>query len=898
MDEIDWRDRADHVARRGKLKMRWRRRKSRERDLDRELSAHLELEAEEQRDSGMTPEQARHAALRAFGNVAYTKEEVRLMWGWTRWEALIRDIRYASRTLRKSPGFAATAILTLALGIGASTAVFTVVDSVILRPLAYRDSGSLVAAWEHVRFLGDGAVGPNPRHVDVWRKRATAFGGLTVFRNMAMGIALGGENPRLAGTVVCLPNLFDVLKVTPLHGRGFLPEDGVRGRDNVVVLTYPLWQSLFRGDPGVIGRTIRVDDVPLEVIGVLPASFHFPNANALRAFRSGQPRSGVPEPAVFVPAAFDLNQMEWNGNYANWVTLGRLAPGTGVREAETQLNAIQEQIWREMPGRPRDDRPGALRASVQPMQEAVVGDSGTGLWLLMAAVAGLMLIACLNLANAQLGRALTRRRDAAVRAALGAAKWRLIWNALAENLLLAAVGGTLGVVFAAVGLGMFRRYSPIDLPRLSEVHLNLTVLLYSAGLTIAASLLSGMLPALKLLSVDPQASLQQSGARTLGGKSSQRLRTWLIGLQVFGCTVLLLVTGLFSRSLLHLLRQDRGFETAQVAVAEVRLSHRLYGAAESRVAFVDGVLQNLRAVPGVQAAGYVSAMPLEGGSWIESLERADRPNQQGPLVNARWVSPGYFEATRQKLIAGRFFEERDRNLNGIILSEGEARALWGSDDPIGGQVRALGRTFSVIGIVGDSRNTSLKAAPARMAYVHYNYRTPGTTFFLARGAPVSSMREAIWKHAPSVTIARVKTLDSQLTDSLAPERFQTLVLITFSVAALMLAMLGIYGVLSYSVAARKQEIGVRMALGATRSSVYTLILVEAGTPVFAGLATGLVVGLLSGRVIEKFLFGTRVVDPAVILIVTGLFLVSAAAAAFVPAYRAASVDPMEALRAE
>jgi predicted permease len=323
----------------------------------------------------------------------------------------------------------------------------------------------------------------------------------------------------------------------------------------------------------------------------------------------------------------------------------------------------------------------------------------------------------------------------------------------------------------------------------------------------------------------------------------------------------------------------------------------------SRVAFDDAVIENLRAIPGVTAASLVSAMPLAGESWIEPLQRVDRSNQETPLINLRWVGPGYFEATGQKLVAGRFLEERDRNLNGAVLSEGEARAIWGSENPIGGRVRIEGRTFTVVGVVADSRNTSLKLPPAKMAYVHYRDRPPYATFFVVRAARsadalISGVRQAIWKYAPGVTIARVKTLDSQVTDSLATERFQTFVLVAFGASALLLAMLGIYGVLSYSVATRKQEIGVRMAIGATRSSIYALTLAEAGFPVLAGLATGLFASFLAGRMIRNLLYGIDVIDPAVILIVTGLFLVSAGAAAFLPARRAASVDPMDALRAE
>ena len=429
------------------------------------------------------------------------------------------------------------------------------------------------------------------------------------------------------------------------------------------------------------------------------------------------------------------------------------------------------------------------------------------------------------------------------------------------------------------------------------------MLLFSALLTLGSSILFGVLPALKLLRTNPQESLQQGSSRTLGSRQSRRLRGLLIGLQVFGCTVLLLVTGLFAKSLLNLTHQEKGFETGHVAVAEVTLSGKSFAGSQNRIAFNDAVLQNLRAIPGVQTASMVSAMPLEGESWIEGLQRADRPNQEAPLINLRWVSPGYFETMRERLVAGRFFEERDRNLSSVVLAEGEAKALWPNENPIGGQVNVQGKRFTVIGVVADSHITSLKSAPSKMAYLHYKERPPYASFFMARGSQsavelASSMRQAIWKHVPDVTIARVKALDSQLSDSLATERFHALALMTFGTAALLLAMLGIYGVLSYSTVVRKQEIGVRMALGATRREIYSLTLGEAATPVFAGLLAGVAASILAGRIIQKLLFGIRTVDPSVTLIVAALFLAAALAAGFLPARRAASVDPMDALRAD
>ena len=486
-------------------------RADREQDLERELRSHLELASDEYEEIGLSPEEARRAARMALGNTTKVKEEVREMWSWARLNIVVQDVRHSMRTLRKSSGFATTAFLTLALGIGASTAVFTVVDSVILRPLAYRDSGSLVVLWERVGPMSPDPTGPNPRHADLWRKQATAFRGLALTRQRVDGITLGTDHPRVVGTVIGTANLFEVLQVAPLLGRGFLPEDDVPGHDNVAMLSYPLWQSLFQGDPNVVGRTIRLGDTRREVIGVLPAGFRLPDANALRAFHSRQPVSGAPEPAVYIPAAFDLSKISWNGMYGNWVALARLKPGIDIKQAEAQLAPIEAQIEREMPAGEKFDRPGMLRAFVQPMQEAVVGSSRTGLWLLMAAVMSLMFIACMNLANAQLGRALSRQREAAVCSALGAAKWRLVWNSLAENLLLAAAGGAAAPVLGGLMAGLI---ASILAGRLIQKLLYGTqavepaVTLIVIVLFLVAAIAAAFLPARRAASVDPMEALR------------------------------------------------------------------------------------------------------------------------------------------------------------------------------------------------------------------------------------------------------------------------------------------------------------------------------------------------------------------------------------------------------
>jgi predicted permease len=880
--------------------MSWFERRRIEHDLAIEMNGHIEELAEDLIEAGQSREQALQNARRKFGNVPLQMERSRDAWGWTAIGEFIADLRFGYRLLAKSPVFAMVAILTLALAIGASTAVFTVVDSVLLKPLGYRDSGELVVAWERLSFLGPGFVGPNPRHEDLWKKRATDFTGMVMVNQGTRGLALGLEHPRITGSVVAEVNLFDLLGVTPIMGRRFAEPDAVKGSAPVAVISYPLWQSLFRGDAGVIGKPVRVGDTLTEVIGVLPESFRFPNRNALPSFNSGQRGSAVPEAGIFLPVALDLSQFDWNGDYGNWVALGRLRPGIDISQAQAQLTSIESGVRAHMQAQGAAEQ---LKAIVQPLQKAVVHDSERGLWLLMSAVVALLLIACLNLANTQLGRALTRRREAAVRSALGASKWRLVRVALAENLLLAFTGGAAGVLLATEGVNLFRHYSVVDIPRLAEVHVNLTVLAFSLAVTAGASILFGTLPALRLAHVPPQEALQANSGRTTSDRHSRSASRWLVGLEVAGCAALLTVTGLFGKSLLHLMTQDRGFETRRVAVAQVDLSRQTRKDDAGREGFDDRVLEALHAIPGVESAGLVSAMPLEGESWVEGIVRSDSPQRDNPLLNLRWVSPGYFETTGQRLVAGRFFEERDRNLHSVVISEGLATKVWPDRTPLGTEVQIEGRKFNVIGIVADSRATSLKLAPPNMAYVHYRDKPPFTTIFMARGrqsgeAMVASVRQAIWSRFPDVTITRAKTLDEQLSDSIAIERFQTMVLVAFGGAALALAMLGIYGVLSCSVEGRRKEIGVRMAIGATRGGICVETLRETATPVIAGLAVGLLCGMWASREVRGLLYGVGGIEPELLLGVVALFVSVALIAGFLPARRAASVDPMDALRAE
>lgn len=880
-----------------RLRQRFRtlfRRSRLEGELEEEMRFHLEQSAAR----GVDPSEAR----RAFGNVTLIREETREMWGWNTLWGMCEDLRHAARGLRKTPGFAFTAILTLAAGTGAGTALFTIVDSVLLRPLQYRDSGSLITIWQGTGFLTE-YVGPNPRFADEFRKRADVLSDLALVQSGTAGLSLGTDHPTLVGTVRATPNLFEILQVTPFLGSLFRPEQGVPGRDGVAVLTHAAWRQWFREDPGVVGKTIRIRNQTREVIGVLPPDFVFPNGNELRAYSASQAWGVLPQPSVFLPVALEYENFNWFGEFGNWVAIARTKPGILAREAQADLDRVQKRVLNEIP--PNRPRAPGMQVLVTPMQEAIVSGSRRRIWLLMAAVMGLLLIACLNLANTQLARAVSRSREVGVRAALGAPRWRLLWTAMSESVLLALLGGAAGVVLAFVTLGWLRRQAMVDLPRLNEVEMNWLVLVFAVGLTLGASLLFGFLPAVRGLRNDPRESLQSGGARGTAPAGARRAQTALVALQVFGCVVLLSVTALFAGSLFHLVTQDKGFETSRVAFVEALVAGPAYAEQGGRVAFVDGVLENVRNLPGVEAASWGSAVPLQGESWIEGIQRLDggREGQEEAIVNLRWVTAGYFETHRHRLAGGRSFAERDRDANSLVISESTAKVLWPGQDAVGRRARIQGKEWTVAGVVMDARSTSLKTAPAKMAYLPHTQARPTTNVFFARGREpganlVAAMREAVWRRDPQATIVRSGTMDDRIEDSLRAERFQTLLLAAFGGTALLLAMLGIYGVLSYSVAARQREIGVRMALGATRRSIYVHTLGELSLPVVTGLAGGLATSVAATRAIRSMLYGIDGPDGALLAGVSAVFLVCAFAAGFVPARRAASVEPMRSLRTE
>src|SRR5258705_6068469 len=790
--------------------------------------------------------------------------------------SLLQDIRYGLRQLRKSPSFTLTAVLTLAFGIGATTALFSVVDGVLLKPPPSRNNGPLVEVWERGRYPEKLSpyVETNPRHADIWRKQSTAFTDLTLLQQGSTGISLGTDHPRLVGKISALPNLLDILGVQPTLGRNFLPEEAVKGHENVAIISYRLWQTLFNGDTNVIGRSVQITGTPYQIIGVLPQSFYFPKANELAASPLARQ---LPDNEIITPLPIDpTKNFGWNSDYGNYVALGHLKPGISIAQATENLNVLADNMARQIPPNQIDGpTKGALPPYIQPMKEVLVGRTAARLWLLLAAVLSVLLIACINLANAQLARFVSRDREAAVRSALGASTAHLLQSALAEVCILSLIGGALGVALAIFTVHRFAGYAALAIPRTSAITVNFTVLALSVLLTVGASFIFCALPALRVLRINPQQALQGMG-RTSGSRRSGLLRRWLVGAQVFACTTLLLVAGLFAKSLIHLSTFDKGFSTGHIIAADVYLQGDSFGEDKNRASFDDGVLEKLRALPGVQSASLVSYMLLTGESWIDGVVPVGTAPNPSPQANYRWISPGYFATLQQRIIEGRPLDEHDRTQKNAVISEATAKAVWPNQSPINRQFRRDGNTLTVVGVVADAHNNSLGAAPVNMVYLPYWDNPPYATYFLVRSAQdptqlTEAIRNTIWSYNPNVTVARVHTLDSQLSDSLAPEHLETGIFIAFGAAALLLALLGIYGTLSYSVEARTQEVGIRMALGATRESVYRLMLGTIVAPVTAGLTLGCIASLTIGKSLSTLLYGTSPTDLSVILPVLCIF---------------------------
>jgi predicted permease len=816
-------------------------------------------------------------------------------------QTLLDDLRYAVRQLRKSPGFTITAVLTLALGIGATTAIFTLVYDVLLKPLPYNRAEQLVVMEEQVAEFRDiyPTLPMNANHFTSWQQHSQSFHAMALMEEVSLPLGVGGH-PQQIGVLSATPSIFSVLDSAPMLGRAFSPEEAQPGHDHVAVLMDSLWRNQYQSDPGILGKTITLNGFPYTVVGVMPPSFHLPHIRNLSSEDLAHPKPV----GALMPMAFNKDQLEEVMGDFDYFGLARLKPGVSVAQANEEINALQRTITGTLTGNEK----ATLSAALKGFQQSLVGDNEKPLLILLAAVAGLLLVGCVNITNLLLARAVGKRQSMAIAAALGASRAEMLRLSLRETAVLATLGGALGILLAAIIMPAMQHYLPPALDFRGSLHLDWAGAGCAVLLAMLATLLAGAAPAWMIANTPPQEVLHSESRLASESRTSRRMRRMLVAVEVAVSVALVLMTGLLTTSLLRLLRVDRGFEAARIATAMVDLPRKSYEDLGPKVAFYKQVLERLSQLPGVEHAAVVSQLPLTNDRWLDMmlLPGDARPIFQLPSEHFRWVSPGYFETIRLPLIAGRLLSASDEGKHYAVISELTARTLWPGKNPIGQQFsRAVPKEdpFTVIGVVGNARTVSLAAPDPMMVYMPYWYRSDTNAGLLVRthqdpAMIADAMRKAIWSVDPDVPVPEVRMLGGVVEDSVANRRFEMQLLLLFAVSALLLAALGVYGVVTYSVVQRQREIGLRLALGAQRQNIYRLVLRDGLTPVLAGAVAGVAVAFASARVVGSLLFQVSPYDSAIAGSAVCVLVAMGTTACLLPARRAASVDPMEALRRE
>ncbi|MGB6482611.1 MAG: ABC transporter permease [Candidatus Acidiferrales bacterium] len=813
---------------------------------------------------------------------------------------LLQDLRYALRMLTKAPGFAAIAIATLALGIGANTAIFSIVNGVLLRPLAFRQPQQLCVIREIVPQLTKfyPTFPANLPDFRVWQKQLHSFENIGLAEETSMDFTAREGAIELPGAIVSA-SLLDTLGVHPALGRNFRPEEDPRGRDHAVILTDSFWRSEFHGDSSIIGKAITLNGGSYDIVGVLLASFHFPQASELGPLTDFSPHLAFLKPLGEDPADNDLI-----GEF-DYAAVGRLSPGVSLAQALAELNVVQARIAKQA------NEKLDLRGEIIPLSSQILGPARQGLLFLLAAVGAVLLIVCVNLANLLLARVPRRMREAAIRTALGASRARLVRQMLTESLLLGIFGGALGILLAFFGARAIVSAAPPGIPRLAEVSIDGRVLLFAIIISVFTAALFGVLPAWRVAHAEPQDALKSGATNTTESRRTRRLRSSLIGLEGALSTVLLILGGLFTSSLVHLLRVNTGFSVEHVLAADVDLPPQNYSSNAASMRFYDQALAAIRALPGVRYVGWVSSLPLEGEGSVSDIRlpgtsRADASNM--PLADYRVVSPDYFATMEIPIIAGRAYTDADRGRNVVVLSQKTAERLWPRQNPIGQMcIPEWGaqKQFQVIGVVGDIRTVRMDKSPVMMVYMQ-NWPFDHVAFggsivvrtLMDPSGAASAVRDAIHRVDSGVPITELRPMATLVLKSVDTRRFQMLLALLFAACALFLASIGIFGVVAYSVEQRRHELGIRLALGAQLGNLRAMILRQGMAPVLAGLAVGVAASLLLGRLIAGLLFGVHAFDPLTFGCVTLVVVLVALAACYIPARRATRVDPMVALRYE
>ena len=866
-----------------------------ERELDDELRSYVELQAAEMIRRGMSPEDALREARRELGGMDQVKEKVRDVRPGVFVDTLVQDIRYAFRMLHRNRAFVLVATLTLGLGIGANTAMFTVVDGVVLKPLPYPDPDRLLTLWERSRTDGlESTVAP--ANFYDWREQSRSFGKMAAIDPYPDFILNGsGETHRLSGADVSA-GFFSLLGTRMAVGRDFLAEEDRPGRNQVVILTYATWQRYFGGRADIVGRELTLNGAAYDVAGVLPRDFSFVSKAADYHARN--------QFDLFRPMALPAPPPEWMRETHPLCVLARMKPGVTLEQAQAELDLIASNLERLYPNQDKGKGVSAV-----PLQQHVVAEVRGALLTLLAAVGLLLLITCANIANLLLTRAAARRREIALRAALGASRAEIARQLMTESLILTAFGGLLGLIFVYTGVPVLVRHLPAGLPRTAEIAVDGRVLIFSSVVALLTGLLFGLVPVLHA-----RGSLRQSGRGVIDGPS--QLRGALIVGQVAIALVLLAGAGLMAKSLWTLLQVPPGFRPEHMLTARLSLPRQYtndyqFGTGVHREisAFQQRLLDRVRAIPGVQSSAFTAYLPLSGAdnSWSFLVEgRPLKPPGEFDQANYRPVGPGYFETIAIPVKRGRGFTASDNEDRPLVvaINESMARKFWGSADPIGQRACfSEDKWRTIVGIVGDVHHQGLDTKAAPEMYIPYaqapNVEARPTIVLRTSMEPLNiavALRQAVAEVDRSVPIDRIATMQDLVSASVGQPRFRTEVILTFSLLALFVASIGLYGVMSYAVSQRTQEFGIRMALGATQGAVMHLVLGQAAKLVGIGIVLGLTGAVLLSQTIATLLFGVAPVDGVTLAGVTLLLALVAIAAVYVPARRAAKSDPMESLR--
>jgi len=880
-------------------------------ELDDELREHLALAEAEHLRRGLSAEEARRAAKRDFGGVEQHKEIYRERRGLPIIETFFQDLKFGARMLRKKPGFTAVALLTLAIGIGATAAIFSVVNSLLLRPLPFPASNSLVILRESIPKILPGKFPVSAPDIGDFRRMNHSFVDLGAFSNLTVDLAGEGTPERVFGSRTSAA-VFRLLGVTPLLGRTFEEAEDQFGTSSVI-LSYDIWRTRYAGDPGVLGKKILVNRMPYEVIGVMPKGFEFPP--------NGLAYTGPAD--VWVPIAFTAPELsaQDRGDNFNFGVLARLKPGVSVAAANadvmTVANDIQEQFY---PVELRDRSKAALEASVTGLAEEIVGGTKKLLLLLLGAAGVVMLIACANVANLLLARGAERKREIAVRVALGAGRGRLVRQLLAESGLLGFIGGALGLLAAYGGVKFLLELAATILPRVQEVSLDATVLAFTLTISVLSSVIFGVVPAFFAARTDLNEGLKEGGRSESTSRAHVRVRDAFVIAQIALALLLVTGSGLLIRSFLRVEEASPGFRTENTFGLSIVLPEAQYSKLPQVDQFFDRLAAGVQVMPGVQSFGISSQLPL-GNGWTHTFtaEGHEAGQKNGVPVDYHTLIQGdYFQTLGIPLIRGRYFtsDELQGKGDAVIITEGMAKQYWPAEDPVGrrlkwGPANVAGPWLTIVGVVGDVKQGALDEATGPHTFEPYEHvcNSPESAplcrsrFLLIRSALpprnlVNDVRSVVKQIDPQQTTGRLHVVEQLVSSSIAPRRLSTWLLGIFGAAALLLAAIGVYGVISYAVSQRTQEFGVRLALGAQRGNILRMVLGKGLKLAAIGLLIGLGAALALTRLLESLLYEVKATDPVTFVSVAALLLGVALAACWIPALRATRIDPCQALRHE